>query len=281
MFAKLLKHEFRSNALALSILSTATVGVGIMAGFLLRLLIHYSDSFFDMSESGEALYAVIMSGSVMSLVFCVFAMFGCFVATGIILLIRYYRSRFTDQGYLTFTLPVNTHQIFLSSFLNSLIWLAIAYAALMIGAVLAMVIATVGTEYSPSDLTDYFRASGVNVPVGYQAVNVIYTVVSTVYTIVIAMTCVTLASTWVKRHRILLAFGLYYGVSQIVGTLESLLSVLTVIDIGSDYWLYSDLSAIYDEAIVPTVLMITAELALTVGGYILSTQLMKKKLNLS
>lgn len=280
MFAKLLKHEFRSNALALSILSLAAVCMGIMAGFLLRFVMNYSDLFEGMTQDSEALFTIAMSGSVMSLVFCIFGMFGCLVATGIILLIRYYRSRFTDQGYLTFTLPVDTHQIFLSAFLNNLIWLAIAYAALMLGAVLAMVIATVGTDYSASDLTSYFGSYDSDAPAAYTAVNAAYSVVSGIYTVVIGMSCITLASTWVKRNRILLAFGLYFGVSQVVSTLESFLSAFIVIGL-EDYWVYSDTTDIYNDSILSTVILIVIKLGLIVGGYILSTQLMKNKLNLT
>lgn len=279
MFAKLLKHDFRSNALALSILSAATVGMDIAAGFLLRLLMNYGDALNNMEDGGETLHVLVMSGSMLSLTFCILGMIGCFVAAFIILLIRYYRSRFTDQGYLTFTLPVKNHQIFLSSFLNNMIWLAIAYAALMIGAFSAITIATVGTDHTPADVIDSFGYA-TELPAGYVAMNSVNTVVSVVYTVVIAMTCITLASTWVKRNRILLAFGLYYGVSQIVGTLESLLSVFTLFGFEQN-WLYGDVTDIYNESIVSMAIMILIRLGLIAGGYILSTHLTKKKLNLS
>lgn len=280
MFAKLLKHEFRSNALALSILSAATVGMGIAAGFLLRLLMNYGDTLNNMEDGGETLYVLVMSGSMLSLTFCILGMIGCFVATFIILLIRYYRSRFTDQGYLTFTLPVNSHQIFLSAFLNIMIRMTIAAAVLIISIILIMLIGIVGTGYTLSDLTDYVLPSQTELPVGYTVVDTVHSVVGAIYTVVIAMTCITLASTWVKRNRILLAFGLYYGVSQVVGTLESAFSVFTLIGGAQDQF-YGDVTAIYNDSIIAVVLMIIVKLGLIAGGYILSTQLTKKKLNLS
>lgn len=278
MFAKLLKHDFRSNALALSILSAAIVGMGIAAGFLVRLLIFYgADQFSDTNI--ETVYTMIMSGSIISLSFCMLGMIGCFAATFIILLIHFYRSRFTDRGYLTFTLPVKNHQIFMSAFLNIMIWLVIAFAALILGAAAATVIITVGTEYTPSDVIGFFWYADTELPAAYVAVNAVNTVVSAIYAVVIAMTCITLASTWVKRNRILLAFGLCYGISQVVGILESTLSVFTLFGSEQD-WLYGDVTTIYNESIVSTV-MILVRLGLIAGGYILSTHLTKKKLNLS
>jgi hypothetical protein len=279
MFAKLLKHDFRSNALALSILSAATVGMGIAAGFLLRLITQYEDFVNNMEEAGEAFYTLVMSGSIISMSFCILGMIGSFVATFIILLIRYYRSRFTDQGYLTFTLPVKNHHIFLSAFLNIVIWMLIAWAALTIGITATILIGTTGTEFSPSDVIEYFGYY-TELPAGYVVAAGIDTVVSSIYTVVIAMACITLASTWVKRNRILLAFGLYYGVSQVVGTLESAFSVFTLIG-GAEDPFYGDVTAIYNDSIIAVVLMIIVKLGFIAGGYILSTQLTKKKLNLS
>lgn len=279
MFAKLLKHDFRSNALALSILSAAIVGMGIAAGFLVRLLTFYgADQFSDTNI--ETVYTMIMSGSIISLSFCMLGMIGCFAATFIILLIHFYRSRFTDRGYLTFTLPVKNHQIFMSAFLNIMIWLVIAFAALILGAAAATVIITVGTDSTPSDVIDFFWYTDTELPAAYVAVNAVNTVVSAIYTVVIAMTCITLASTWVKRNRILLAFGLYYGISQVVGILESILSIFTLFGSEQD-WLYGDMTTIYNESIISTVIMILVRLGLIAGGYLLSTHLTKKKLNLS
>lgn len=117
MFAKLLKMEFRSTWNVLGILCMSLVGAGLLGGVAIRYLVGASAP----KEWLEVLCTLAITAAVLFFVVCG-------VAALIVQIVRFYRSRFTDEGYLTFTLPVTTHQVLLSSFLTSAVNL-IAVAA--------------------------------------------------------------------------------------------------------------------------------------------------------
>ena len=131
MFAKLLKHEWKSTAGLLGILSLAALGLSVLGTVILRILNNYGD---QMSGNGYPLVPVALGTM---LFFLAVALIAYAVGSRILLLARFYRNKFTDEGYLTFTLPVNCHQIFLSALLNMVAW------SLITGAVTAAVVGIV------------------------------------------------------------------------------------------------------------------------------------------
>ena len=98
MFAKLLKHELRNSSGLLTVLNLSGLGAAILGGVILRATVIY----------GERIHELALLSIIGTLFFIVLGMIGCYVASIVMLLVRYYKSKFTDQGYLTFTLPVNT-----------------------------------------------------------------------------------------------------------------------------------------------------------------------------
>lgn len=270
MFAKLLKHEWRRSVGTMGILGLAIVGVGILGGVILRTLTEFS------ADLNEAAYV----GITLSLVFMGLAMVGCAAAMELILLYRFYKSKFTDEGYLTFTLPVNSHQIFLSSGLNILIWSLISGVVLFLGAVLFYGIGTAGYEYSALLSTDEWRQvlEELAPSAGYTATLILQGLIAPFYSVVIALSCITVGSVAAKKHKILAAFGIYYGISYLTSIITSTLTVL--LSLNETMLQASGMDYIYDASAQTMALTIVWELLLMVGGYFLSTHLMKKKLNL-
>lgn len=125
MFAKLLKMEFRSTWNVLGILCLSLVGAGLLGGLAIRYLVGASAP----KEWLEVLCTLAITAAVLFFVVCG-------VAALIVQIVRFYRSRFTDEGYLTFTLPVTTHQVLLSSFLTSAVNLIAVAAVSVIGLIL-------------------------------------------------------------------------------------------------------------------------------------------------
>lgn len=125
MFAKLLKMEFRSTWNVLGILCLSLVGAGLLGGVAIR----YLEGASAPKQWLEVLCTLAITAAVLFFVVCG-------VAALIVQIVRFYRSRFTDEGYLTFTLPVTTHQVLLSSFLTSAVNLIAVAAVSVIGLVL-------------------------------------------------------------------------------------------------------------------------------------------------
>ena len=117
MFAKLLKYEWKASAGLLGILSGAVLGVGLLGGVCLRYLFTLAKSVGDGAANDVGMLPLLVF-----VMFAMLALVAYVVAVQIILVSRFYKSRFTDEGYLTFTLPVSTWQNYLSALTNILIW---------------------------------------------------------------------------------------------------------------------------------------------------------------
>lgn len=264
MFAKLLKYEWRSNAFTFWILSAAALGLSVLGGILLRQLVVRGDDLTD-----TAAFTIGMT-----LLFIVLSLIAYVIAVVVMLLIRFYKNKFTDEGYLTFTLPVNEHQIFLTSAINMLLWLLISGLVLMVGIVIIVLITTIGVDLGEiQTVIDNSEEFLIGPPAWLK---VLSTVVSIVFGVVLPMTCLTVGAVLAKKHKILAAFGVYYLISVAMGILESVLTL------ASSFSGIIDSEEAYQQLLTQSALITMAvQLAIIVVGYFLSTSLMKRKLNLN
>lgn len=278
MFSKLLKHEWKANAGLLGILSACALGAGLLGAFALRGIIYMSGQL-----ENENAAALGISGLSSALVFIVVALAAYAFAVQFITLFRFYKNKFTDEGYLTFTLPVSAGQIFLSSFLNILAWLVIS--GLVVIAAVSMILFIGAAEplkeyvqeiqFAMGNLSGWVEEEMLGEP-GYRAYCVlasISTVIAPVYSVLLLMTSITIGSVLAKKHKILATIGMYYCINFGVSIVESTLAVVPTIILGMNeeiYVFYASTSAI-------TLLL---QIGLGIGGYFLSTHLMKRKLNL-
>lgn len=266
MFSKLLKHEWRATAPTLGILNLAVLGTSVLAALLLRSQ--------ELQYDGP--FAVIID---IVMTFAIIAAVVCALAAEVVLLVRFYKSRFTDQGYLTFTLPVSSHQIFLSSALNMLIWTVISGIVVISSYILFCVI---GIGDVLVDIYEEFDGilGQIAPEFNYTWAVIVQLVTAIPYGIVTSLTCITVGSVVAKKHKLLGAFASYYALNLIASTISTTLT--NALHVSSmDYLLSSSFEQMC-EIMVKQIMWITVpmQLVLTVGGYILSTQLMKKKLNL-
>lgn len=267
MFGKLMKHEWRSTAPTQGILALAAFGAAVLAGIMLRLL------FGAEEQLPDALTASLAA----SMGFMLLAMVGCVAAMSILLLVRFYKHKFTDEGYLTFTLPANSHQIFLSSALNMLIWTAIATAVVLLGFFTFLQIGLSGElPFDPEDLNMIGQELD---DLGFKDAMGLQFLISLPYSVVMTMTCITVGAVIAKKHKILAAFGIYYGISYLSGIFSSILSAVLTGSIMNTPFdsVEAEIAAMSNMITTASILW---EVALMIGGYLLSTHLMKKKLNL-
>lgn len=283
MFRKLLKYEWKANSGLLGILSLAAVGVGLLGTIVLRVLVNYGKELAD-SESA----AVMMIFPLGMLVgFCFLALVVYVAAVNFVQLYRFYKNKFTDEGYLTFTLPVKPSRIFLASGLVMLAWqlIAVVLVILLIALIILCGTATEGL-FNKEIFTGYNEISYVfreifgvlnsNLGDGYGVLSVVNVAIAPVYGVVLSMTYITLGAVLAKKHKILAAIGISYAGSMVISVLTSVITAIpSVMLLNSPS---SDAMATYYT--VSAVVQLVIYVGLTVGGYFLSTGLMKHKLNL-
>ena len=284
MFSRLLKHEWRANAGLLGLLSLATAGIGVLATVVLRILVSTSGSLWWDVPEGLGVVLVVALG--MFLFFSVVALVVYAVAVQVILLYRFYKNKYTDEGYLTFTLPVKPSQIFWSSFLNMLIWLGISFLVVFGVVFLAVLFGTaehglINTDVfdAVKDLMEFVRVidwellSQAQYSIPYMVVLGLTVLISPFYALFMPMACITAGAVLAKKHKILASFGVYYGVNCVVGIITSVASVApTILMMNS-----RDPEGLY---LVSMGIQLVIRLALTIGAYCFTIHVMKKKLNL-
>ena len=270
MFAKLLKHEWRDSSRILTIFSLAALGAGAAAGFILRFLNENASRLAQDPESGwvSAVLVIVM-------VFVVFGLMAYVLGSRILLLYRFYKSKFTDEGYLAFTLPVRSRQIFLASLVNQLIWGLISGLVLFLAVAMMFLIFAAGQEFTMQQVTEGIKEgfSASDFAGDYAAVTLLSGLVGGVASYVTSLTCVVIGAVIAKRHKILAAFGTYYVLSMVTGVLSSAATSVLTRSVVS--------SALLEETMVTAQwINMGGQVALALAGFFLSTYLMEKKLNL-
>lgn len=283
MFSKLLKHEWKANWGLMSVLALAVIGVALVGTIALRVLVNYGDM---ISDSNSVLVLLLFPlGMLVFVSFLALAIYAA--AVSFIMMFRFYKNKFTDEGYLTFTLPVKTSQIFLSSALNMLIWMVIS-VVLVAALCAAMILFGTATDgLINMDIIRSFKEMdyiweemgymfGQILGDGFGVLSVITILISPVYSVVLSMTCITLGAVVAKKHKILAAIGISYGASMVLSIISSVVtSIPSLLFIGDTSMESSDLY--FTLTMVGQLLIYVGVI---VGGYFLSTHLMKHKLNL-
>lgn len=110
MLGKLIKQEWRSTW------KVPTLLIGIL--FLVTILLSLSVGLpmWEMERVEEDYMALLL------ILLCYAVWIGCTGGALLYLAVRYYKSMYTDEGYLTHTLPVTTNQLLVSKALNFWIW---------------------------------------------------------------------------------------------------------------------------------------------------------------
>lgn len=275
MFAKLLKHEWRSTREMLGILCLISLGASLLGGLTMCYLFYVSSHDGGGSEALKILSVLFMIAAMIAL-----AVVGA--AAVLVYMGRFYKSRFTDEGYLTFTLPVNTHQNLLASLVNTAIGMVLITLVIRLSGCLWMVIAFAGVEGFYQTVWEHFpelweklwslvQTHAGEIPWGVVARGMLSALTGTINSLVMLMLAVTVGSLIAKKHKILAAVAVFYGI-------HVLISIATAFLMSADIALSDGALAAMSGFFGRTALLMTA---LSLGGYFLMYWLVDRKLNLN
>ena len=275
MFAKLLKHEWRSTREMLGILCLISLGASLLGGLTMCYLFYVSSHDGGGSEALKILSVLFMIAAMIAL-----AVVG--VAAVVVYMGRFYKSRFTDEGYLTFTLPVNTHQNLLARLVNTAVGMVLITLVICLSGCLWMVIAFAGVEGFYQTVWEHFpelwekfwslvQTHAGEIPWGVMARGMLSALTGAINSLVMLMLAVTVGSLIAKKHKILAAVGVFYGIHVLISIATAFLMSATVALSGGAL---AAMSGYFGR----TALLMTA---LSLGGYFLMYWLVDRKLNLN
>ena len=273
MFAKLLKYEWKATSRLLGILTLCALGIGLLGGGVVQALVFFVQKSVVRGEA--ALATVGFSFLLMGLFFAL-----VIYAAGIqfYLLFRFYKSRFTDEGYLTFTLPASNRSIFLSSYANTLLWEFIAMATVFASVGIAVLIGCIGNVdgewqevfYVFREFRDIYASVGLD---GMMAIQIVGAVLSYASGVMVMMGSITVGAVVAKKHKILAAIGIYYGQSVVMSIISGVIQIFASFSMLGSY-------GSFDGYIWMYCLTYVLQLGWGIGAYFLSMHLINKKLNL-
>ena len=198
----------------------------------------------------------------------------CSAGSLFFLIYRFYKRCFTDEGYLTFTLPVTTHQILLSSLVNTIIGelIMIVAVCLSVGIALLLFLAAFPENLIWADVSVGLKEAFSQMWASLQehmdilSSMTITGIIGALSELIVLMLAVTIGAMIAKKHKILAAVGVYYGIS-LVQSFALTFSNLAVASEENILRLFSATSI--------------TSLVIGVGGYFLMHYLADKKLNLT
>ena len=146
-----------------------------------------------------------------------------FILTEILVYVRFYKHFFTDEGYLTFTLPVKRRTLFTSKVLNGVIFQA-ASIAVIIASVIIMTL-FIPPSFEDEIITDAvggFIADGWII--AYLLECFVLFVILLFSSILSTYLIITIGATIVRKNKILVTIGIGYGVSFVTSILSYIIT---------------------------------------------------------
>ncbi len=274
MFRKLLKYDNRAVFKYWWIAAVSTFFFAMLGGLCIQIInVEYTEH--------DALQ--VLSG--LGLVLCIVALVVFLVLSEILVYVRYYKHFFTDEGYLTFTLPVKKTSLIDSKIVMALIF-SISSIAILVFDVFIMLAAGIPEHlFNPSlwsdifaVLSDFFGTLGF-----YSVVYIILgiCILLTAFTaqLMFIFVCITIGACVTQKHKVLCAIGIYYLANAVVSFVVQLLSL------GGVFTAFELIDALKEgQTFFCVALLLLGVLgifvAVAAGLYLLLNFLLDKKLNL-
>ena len=269
MVKKLIKYDFASYMRL--ILPVQLILIGIAA--LSRIV-----QIFEPSEYSVA-YNIVFTSSI---VLYSIAIVSAALITVIVAMVRFYQGMYTNEGYLSHTLPVTPSQHIFSKLTVSLVFEIMTFLAILVsGCVITFGDVNIELFKALFFLIRKFYTALGGHEIAYFFEFIIALIIAAAAKILKLYFCISVGQLAAKK-KVLLAFGVYFGlyvVSQIIGTLIIIFSVV------NEEFIESIAEWIVDNPIPSahifacSVIVISAALGLVY--YLVTRYIMSKKLNLT
>lgn len=259
MFKKLLKYEFKSVGKWYLGIYLGVIILSVVLGFWIQALVLKSTT-SAMSTANAEMFLFGTSSMVFGILIA-----ALFLSTFVLVINRFRSNIYGRQGYLTMTLPVNSHQLILSKLVASLVWYFLAgiTALLAIGIVISFVLMSTNELLIP-ELQHVFQQVDIGIFIAYA----LSTLIESIRGILLIYFSISVGQLF-RDHRLLFAILTYIGISILSGSI----SMFYYINQGD---VYADtISSLY-----PNPFFVLLNIVLAFGYYFGTHYIMTKKLNL-
>lgn len=287
MRKKLLKYDFAYVFKIWLALSISVVGMAVVTSLIIRSAI------FVNSQNGYSLASTL---SVLAAVFMGFGMImiwvGILIVTPLMCYIRYYKNFFSDEGYLTFTLPVRRRDLYLSKVANTFIFQA-ANVVVTVLAVLILMLLIPPAEGGGLINPVMFKAIWRGIEwmwhtmggwlLVYLFLGILFMAIRSLYNIGMIQLCITVGATVAKKHKVLAGVGIYFGSGFAMSAVSQVVSIFTGGSVLGYIAIVSERPEAMRHPIVALTFFLILLAVLTVATvlHLITLNLIERKLNLA
>lgn len=229
MLGKLLKYENKVLSKILLPLGIGVLLVSLFGSLMMKLNLSVSHWLQNNTTLVTMIQAVTGTFFAFALIAIVSASFVCFF----ILMQRYYKNLFTDEGYLTFTLPVKVRDILFSKVLAGVLWSVFVMLCTLIGVFLISLFGTTRSLINTAALEwirdawqalIQLRVTDMSLPLLVLQV-VLLMLCSVFEQFLLIYLAITLGNQVAKKHKVLGAVLMYFVVYMICQGINMVLMI--------------------------------------------------------
>lgn len=249
MLLKTFKYDFLSVLKLWIIAAIVSVASGAVSGICFRII--------PALDAQNAVQYTLISSMLTILGYTSLLMIIAFAVLAIIIVtVRFYTSLFTDEGYLTFTLPVKRSVILNSKLLNLVSYTAMTLTAILISLIVfAAISPDTITIFEPNRAPNLlakvidlivsmnrgvFETDGATYGAWFVVFEVLVVIIALMYiffTPMLIQTALTIGATIVKRAKVFVGIAIYYGCNTVlelilygafIGGLSSVTSIVQI-----------------------------------------------------
>lgn len=287
MLGKLFKHEWKATS-RMGLLMLAALAIVTLLG-VLGFAMPFSNVIGETTVYGtdEDSWGMIISMiiAMATMMIYILTLMGVVYGMLIYMGVHFYKTLYSDEGYLTHTLPVTPRQLIISKVLNGGIW----YALITVGMSVSVIILGTAMLISTGEVIGFSEELGVvwqefqeviKSEMGAEVIHVMISLVlvlavapfSSMMTLMGALTIGQLAS----KYRALMGILAYFGISMLNGVISYIISMIVSFSsmaIADATNSSISIAVTYDASLVTSLIML-------VVFYFVTHGILSKKLNM-
>lgn len=271
MLGKLMKHEWLSVWKIPTLLIGVLLAASLLCGATFSLPMWKSD-WIGLPLSALALFMVYYMSIIV-----------CSVGITVYMAVRFYKSMFTDEGYLTHTLPATSHQLLLSKVITMCIWsligiIGVAVSVFIVAGCVYIFWADVfgGLGYELRSLLHELAQMEELKGVFGLILTTIFMVIASTFSGTMTVVGSISIGQMLRKHRILGAIGAYFGITTIV----QIISTIVMFPIMFGVAMANDPSSVFSVYNTMYLVITLISIGIGVGLYFLSEYLIRRQLDL-
>ncbi len=287
MLKKCLKYDLQAIGRIWWILGVSMMGASLVIALGFRV-------FFQaiVSPDADGFLSVLAVFGMLVAIPCIIAMFAGLTVSVILVYWRTYTHFYTDEGYLTFTLPVKRSTLYLSKVLTATIVETATMLIFILGIGLILLIApptTGGGIINPM----IYNGIGTLLASAWEGVGAwllvwIVAFIPVLFLLQLSASglvflCMTIGSVIAKKHKLLAAIGIYYGFTAVVSFVSQFISYFLSAGIISVIMTAIRGGTVIMGITITSVILIAGLLIACIAAvlHFITVHLLEKKLNLA